>query len=268
MGNFFKSKLGALGGLAGGLGSLFGGGGGGSGGSGSLLTSGTGKVDSAFNYQGGGGPNAPLSPLGGALGDIYNESLRQGGFAMQIAQSFDQLGATNADLAAMQAPLAEQMGRLNNAQGLLNGLTGDLSRSAIGSTSGASIAAVNAARMVGGNTYAGNPAALAARGATDAAVGQSSALANALVQARLGQANYQSGIMQQQGAVAAAQAQALQGIAGMKEQRATNQLNVALSNQQMAAGMYGPAGGTEQARVGAKAQKDTAWLGVLSSFLG
>ena len=132
-----------------------------------------------------------------------------------------QSGATEADLAMAINPLQGQMGRLDEAFGALRGLTGSLVSSSLGSTAGASMAAVNAARMSGGGRYGsgGNAAMMAARGATDAAVGQSAALGQALVQGQLGEAQYQSGILQQRGATAAALSQLLQNQAGLKEER-------------------------------------------------
>ena len=64
----------------------------------------------------------------------------------------------------------------------MKGLTGNLVGSALGSTAGAGMAAANAARLSGDGRYGGggNAAIIASRGATDAAVGQSAALSQAL----------------------------------------------------------------------------------------
>jgi len=132
-----------------------------------------------------------------------------------------QAGATADDLAAALSPLQGQMGRLDQSFGALRGLTGSLVSSSLGSTAGASMAAVNAARMSGAGRYGGggNAAMMVSRGATEAAVGQSAALSQALVQGQLGEAQYQSGILQQRGATAAALSQLLQSQAGLKEER-------------------------------------------------
>lgn len=130
-------------------------------------------------------------------------------------------GATQQDLLAALQPLQGQLGEIDSQRNLLSGLTQRLTSSAVGSTAGASIAAVNAARLSGDGRYGagGNAAVAASRGAVDAAVGQSAALSQAIVQGQLGEANFQSGLLQQRGGVTAALSQLLQQQAGLKEDR-------------------------------------------------
>ena len=140
-------------------------------------------------------------------------------------------GATQADLNAAVNPLSQQLAIADSQQNLLQGLTGRLTSSALGSTSGAAAAAVNAARLSGDGRYgAGGMAAMAAsRGAVDAAVGQSSALSSAILQGQMAEANYQQSWLQNRGGIAAALSTLLQQQAGLKEQR--GQLGVALEQQ-------------------------------------
>lgn len=140
-------------------------------------------------------------------------------------------GATEAMLAGAADPLRDQLDRVDSSGNLLAGLTGRLTSSALGSTAGASMAAVNAARMSGDGRFGGggNAAAVAVRGATQAAVGQSAALSQAIVQGQLGEANYQQQVLQQRGGVAAALSQLLQSQAGLREQR--GQLGVAMESE-------------------------------------
>lgn len=140
-------------------------------------------------------------------------------------------GATEAQLSAALAPLQEQLGRVDASGNLLAGLTNRLVSSSLGSTAGASMAAVNAARLSGDGRYGsgGMAATLAARGAADAAVGQSAALSQAIVQGQLGEANYQQQMLQQRGGIAAALSQLLQSQAGLREER--GRLGVAMENE-------------------------------------
>lgn len=142
-----------------------------------------------------------------------------------------QSGATAADLQRAVNPLADQLGALDGQQNALKGLTGQLISSSLGSTAGASVAAVNAARMSGDGRYGsgGNAAQAASRGAVDAAVNQSAALSSAIIQGRTAEASYQSNILQQRGGVASALSALLQQQAGLKEQR--GQLGVAMEQQ-------------------------------------
>jgi len=140
-------------------------------------------------------------------------------------------GATQQDLQAAVNPLAQQLAIADGQQNALSGLTQQLTSSAIGSTAGASMAAIQAARMSGDGRYgSGGMAAMAAsRGAVDAAVGQSAALSNALIQGRMAEANYQQNWLQNRGGIAAALSTLLQQQAGLKEQR--GQLGVAMEQQ-------------------------------------
>lgn len=161
-------------------------------------------------------------------------------------------GALQSDLAAAVNPLQDQLARTDGIGNLLAGLTGKLVSSSLGSTAGAGIAAANAARLSGGGRFGGggNAAMMAARGAVDASVGQSAALSQALVQGQLGEANFQSGILQQRGGIAAALSQLLQSQAGLKEDR--GKLGVAMETEHAnilsnALGVYG---GIREAREG------------------
>lgn len=140
-------------------------------------------------------------------------------------------GATEEMLAGALDPLRDQLSQVDANKNLLSGLTNRLIGSSLGSTAGASIAAVNAARLSGDGRYGsgGMAATLAARGASDAAVGQSAALSQALVQGQLGEANYQSQILQQRGGIAAALSQLLQQQVGLREDRA--KLGVAMETE-------------------------------------
>ena len=114
----------------------------------------------------------------------------------------------------MQAALgsfetAESMvGRLGD---VYKDLPGQLRRGALGQTTGAQVAGMQAARVAGGGrggmAYGGGGAAMASRAATQGAVGQSAALAGALTQA--------TGM---QGQMAAQQAQMQTGLIGQRAQ--------------------------------------------------
>ena len=173
------------------------------------------------------------------------------------------LGSSPGDMENLIKPLLEQMGRLDAAGGMLEGLPGELARSAIGSTAGGSMAAVNAARMAGGgNVLGGNPAAIAARGAADSAVGQSSALANAIVQARLGQANFKSGLLGQQSGISSAMSQAYASLLGVKEDRIKTLLQMYQGGAQSLAGAGGTAAGTEQSEISSPRHTPLGGLGI------
>lgn len=181
-------------------------------------------LDPQFSPENSGGYTSLEAPPSGELREdsILRLIMDQLGAAKsRYGQLGTQTGATEADLLKALGPLQGQMGKLDEAFGALRGLTGNLVSSSLGSTAGASMAAVNAARMSGSGRYGGggNAAMMAMRGATEAAVGQSAALSQALVQGQLGEAQYQSGILQQRGATAAALSQLLQSQAGLKEER-------------------------------------------------
>jgi hypothetical protein len=88
---------------------------------------------------------------------------------------------------------SEANANFNKANALAAALQGDLKTSAILGTTGAQTAALNAARLAGGGgrglALGGRGAELASRAATQAAVGQQSALTNALLQGRQLQVN-------------------------------------------------------------------------------
>ena len=140
-------------------------------------------------------------------------------------------GATEQQLSAVLDPLREQLGQIDASGNKLAGLTDRLISSSLGSTAGASMAAVNAARLSGDGRYGsgGMAAILASRGAADAAVGQSSALSQAIVQGQLGEANYQQSLLSQRGGIAAALSQVLQQQAGLREDR--GKLGVAMETE-------------------------------------
>ena len=173
-------------------------------------------------------------------------------------------GATEQQLTQAQQPLRGQLGRLDSASGKLSGLTGELTSSALGSTAGGAVSAANAARLSGDGRFGGggNAARVAARGATDAAVGQSAALSQALVQGRLGEANYESGLLQQRGGVSAALSQLLQGQAGLREER--GRLGVANENEagRILAGVFDVYGGIRQARIGKASSRETSYIDI------
>lgn len=163
-------------------------------------------------------------------------------------------GATEQQLAAALDPLRGQLDQLDSQKNALRGLTGELIGSSIAGNTNASLAAVNAARLSGGGRYGsgGAAAVMASRGAVDAAVGSSSAISQALVQGRLGEAQYQAGILQTRGGIAAALSQLLQEQAGLREER--GKLGVAMeseSAQILASGLNAYAGIRE-----AREQKD------------
>lgn len=175
-------------------------------------------------------------------------------------------GATENDLLRALAPLQEQTGRLDQAFGALRGLTGSLVSSSLGSTAGASMAAVNAARMSGSGRYGGggNAAMMAMRGATEAAVGQSAALSQALVQGQLGEAQYQSGILQQRGATAAALSQLLQSQAGLKEERGRMGVSMETELANILGGALNVYGGVRETQVANK----KSWRENMPSIFG
>lgn len=172
----------------------------------------------AFNIGKGDGITGQLSRIDKGV-EGSEKAIRD---AIASALNLGNTGSSQQDFQNTLAPLQDQIGRLDSAYGALNGLTGELKTSALASTSGAGIAAANAARLSGSGRFGsgGNAALLAARGATDAAVGQSAALTNAMVQGRLATSNYQSNILQQRGGISAALSQLFQGQAGLKEERA------------------------------------------------
>jgi len=192
-------------------------------------------------------------------GGQSSESARR---ARDLVAGLSQTGATQSDLDRVLTPLYAQQGRLGQAQGLLSGLSGDLQRSALGSTSGAGIAAANAARLSGSGRFGGggNAALLASRGAAQAAGGQSAALSQALVQGRVADAQFQSGILQQRGGVSNAIASLLQTQAGLKEERGRLGISAEqfMANQQL--GLAGIFGGVSTAAQAGSAQEQSALI--------
>lgn len=198
--------------------------------------------------------------LGGTEDFIFQLIRNQLGYARSRYNRLGQTtGATQADLLAAQRPLENQLSQYDGLSNKLNGLTGELIRSSVASTTGAGIAAANAARLSGGGRFGGggNAAAMASRGAVDAAAATSAALSQAIVQGRLGEATYQQGLMQQRSGVAAALSQLLQEQAGLKETR--GQLGVSMENEQaqILGGALQVYGGIGQIRAG-KSWKDDA----------
>tara|TARA_R110000751_G_scaffold300963_1_gene413033 strand:+ start:13390 stop:14247 length:858 start_codon:yes stop_codon:yes gene_type:complete len=176
-------------------------------------------------------------------------------------------GATERQMREAQNPLRDQRDRIDGQMGALDGLTEELTGSSLGNTAGAGVAAVNAARLSGGGRSGGggNAARVAARGATDAAVGQSAALSQALVQGRLGEANYKSGLLQQRGGINAALSQLLQSQAGLREDRA--RLGVANENEaaQTLVGALDVFGDIESAQLGFGDDVEIAWISALGN---
>tara|TARA_R110000782_G_scaffold211669_3_gene299836 strand:- start:11131 stop:12015 length:885 start_codon:yes stop_codon:yes gene_type:complete len=176
-------------------------------------------------------------------------------------------GATEQAMRDAQNPLRDQRDLIDGQMGALDGLTDDLTSSSLGTTAGAGVAAVNAARLSGGGRSGGggNAARVAARGATDAAVGQSAALSQALVQGKLGEANYKSGLLQQRGGINAALSQLLQSQAGLREDRA--RLGVANENEaaQTLVGALDVFGDVESAQLGFGDDVEIAWISALGN---
>lgn len=176
-------------------------------------------------------------------------------------------GATERAMRDAQNPLRDQRDLIDGQMGALDGLTDDLTSSSLGTTAGAGVAAVNAARLSGGGRSGGggNAARVAARGATDAAVGQSAALSQALVQGKLGEANYKSGLLQQRGGINAALSQLLQSQAGLREDRA--RLGVANENEaaQTLVGALDVFGDIESAQLGFGDDVEIAWISALGN---
>jgi len=130
--------------------------------------------------------------------------------------------------------LGKITGGLENVQTSLGGLAqeaqglpGLLKRSALGRTTGAQVAAVEAARSAGG--LVGDSSLIAARSATQAAVGQNTALANA-----------ELGALQQRGQIAQLQS----GVAGQLAQ--ANQFGVGVEEQRFAQGFGAKVGARQQ----------------------
>jgi len=221
----------------------------------------------------GGSANQGLTNFSNDLGSVFDSRFFQGIRNVQGKESSEDLltrfirdqmssararynrlgvdtGAKASDLAAALDPLKAQLGALDNAQGLMSGFTGRLVNSGVASTAGASAAAVGAARLSGDGRFGagGNAAAFAARGAVDAAVGQSSAIAQALVQGQMSEANFQSNILQQRGGIAAALSQVLQQQNSLLEDR--GKLGVAMDTEhaQILSGALQTYGGIRQAR--------------------
>lgn len=177
-----------------------------------------------------------------------------------------QTGATEADLAKALDPLSAQLQLLDTQKNPFDGFSKELTSSALGNTAGASVAAVNAARLAGDGRFGsgGNAAILASRGAVDAAVNQSNALSNALIQGKTLEANYQSNMIQQRGGVAAALSTLLQQQAGLKEER--GQLGVAME-QEFANTLSGNQSVYGNVRVG-MAQSKKTWRDKSPSIFG
>jgi len=197
-------------------------------------------------------PNAQLTPhpldygQGESTQDAITRLLRDrlGGATARYNRLGTQTGATSQMLANVLNPLNETAGMVDAEMNSLSGLTGQLISSSLGSTAGAGMAAANAARLSGDGRYGGGgmAAILAGRGATDAAVGQSSALSQAIVQGRLGEAQHRSGLLAQRGGIASTISQILQQQAGLMEDR--GKLGVAMETEQAqilggALGVYG-----------------------------
>lgn len=215
-----------------------------------------------------GGSGGGGDTLGYDVGDLLKRLLASQQTTAGMVQNLPFTGATSADLAAVLKPLQEQMAALDGGNPLA-GLTSEVVKSSLGSTAGASMAAVNAARLSGDGRFGSGGAAaiLAGRAATDAAVGGSAAIANALVQGRVSEANYQQGIQQQKSGLATTLAQVLQGQADFKEGRARFGIEQQNINQNAFTQFGQIAGGIKQAKTGAKAQKDSAWIGGISQIL-
>ena len=145
--------------------------------------------------------------------------------------------------------------RLDALRGSLDPLEGDLRRGALASTQGASLAAVQGARVAaggrGGLAFGGGAGAIGARAAQQASVGQSTALANSLVQARTARAGFESDLASRRAEVGSAKV----GAAGA-QQAAQSRQNEMLSQlragraQGLTQGIIGSAGlasGADQA---------------------
>lgn len=141
-----------------------------------------GAVDAGKAFQGIRGGGGLFGPYGTdtlfqqALDRIVREGLQGNPFSAGISDPFSAAGQGN--LAGVDA----NIGRLNQLAG---GIRGDVMGSALASTRGSQIQALQAARMAGGGrgglAFGGGASALAARAGQQAGTQQSAALAQALL---------------------------------------------------------------------------------------
>ena len=149
---------------------------------------------------------------------------------------------------AIQQSTARTTGRLRQLSGQL---PQQLRNSALASTQGAQVGAVNAARIAsggrGGLAFGGGASAIAARAGRNAAVQQSAALANALTQStqmQLGAEQAAGALEQQALGQRAGLAQAIARARGMQGQMMDQwDLAVAGHEQAQSRGLYGLAAG-------------------------
>lgn len=112
---------------------------------------------------------------------------------------------------------------LDRLRGSLDPLEGDLRRGALASTQGAALAATQGARAAaggrGGLAFGGGAGAIGARASQQAAVGQSAALANSLVQARTARASFETDLAGRRAEAGSALVGALGSQQAVQEQR-------------------------------------------------
>ena len=190
--------------------------------------------------------------------------------ALERSKDLSQYGAGEQDFAAIFAPLQDQLSRLDSASGMLSGIGGDLRAQALAQSGGSAMAAANAARLSGSGRYGrgGNAALMAARGASQAASGQSAALANALVQGRLANANFESNLLQQRAGVTGAISGYQQGIAGLKEERARIPMDLEVELANLYAAFAGQAAGISQTRIAGRSQENAAFISGMFNSAG
>jgi hypothetical protein len=150
--------------------------------------------------------------------------------AIEESKQLSTTGPNRTDLNRVLNPLIAQRDMLDSEAGRYGGLSqllqGLATNSALGDTSNAQIAAVNAARLSGSGRFGagGFAASQARRGAVDAAAMQSSALANLLLQSTLQgtqvDAAYRGSVLQQRGQLQQQIAGTEQSFMGLQEERA------------------------------------------------
>ena len=167
-------------------------------------------------------------------------------------------------------------GAIGGIGGDLSGLAGQLQTSALASTAGASSAAAQQARVAaggrGGLAFGGGAGQIASRAATNAAVGQSAALAQALVTGRTAEEQLNFQRTSTQASLASQLAQAFGrnqlGQAGLFEGRVNAQAGAAGNFQQIQAGLAGVQLGDRRAQSNATKALYGEAIGAVGSIIG
>lgn len=190
--------------------------------------------------------------------------------AIEESKALSQTGPGQAELNKVLNPLYAQRDTLgaeaNRYSGLSELLRGLTTGSALGSTANAQISAVNAARMSGNGRFGsgGYAAATARRGAVDAAVMQSAALADALLQGTLQgtsvDAGYRGNMLAQQGQIQQQIAGVEQGFMGLQEERTRMPIGYRAELANVLLGVAGINQGIATQKMANSASQQTAFM--------